>query len=281
MKLSFNSWVYCSFPTWLPVRSLEDVIDVLSSIGYDGIEIGAAAPHGYPDYLDTSRRKAINDHLASRGIEVSAICPALGGGPGFNPVSPDEQERRASINYVTECIKLASDIGCETVIWLGGFRRYGQTYSEAWHFAVENLKECAGIASESGVRLAVEPTPQDSNMLEHAGDCLRIISDADVADDTAGVMLDTAHIFHRNDELKDAFREASDRLTYVHLTDVGRDAPGTHRDFSSVIDELKTIDYDGWLAMEVGFNRREEDPDEVARASLAHIRGVLQHQLSS
>src|SRR5205823_2559556 len=52
MKLSFNSWVYCAFPAWLPLRSLEDTIDVLAEIGYDGIEIGAAAPHGFPAYLD-------------------------------------------------------------------------------------------------------------------------------------------------------------------------------------------------------------------------------------
>ncbi|MEA2379975.1 MAG: hypothetical protein QOD13_3882, partial [Thermoleophilaceae bacterium] len=45
MKLSFNTWVFCSFPAWLPTRSLDDVIDELAAAGYDGIEIGAAAPH--------------------------------------------------------------------------------------------------------------------------------------------------------------------------------------------------------------------------------------------
>jgi protein FrlC len=279
MKLSFNSWVYCGFPTWLPTRSLEDVIDVLAAIGYDGIEIGAAAPHGYPDYLNDTRRKAIVDHLASRNLEVSAICPALGGGPGFNPVSQDEEERRASVNYMAECIRLAADIDCSMVIWLGGFRRYGQPYSEAWEFAVENLLACAKVAGDSGVHLTIEPTPQDSNVLEHAGDCLRLIEDAGLDSKVAGVMLDTAHIFHRNDEIRDAFRGAGDTLTYVHLSDVGRDAPGMHRDFGSVIEELRAMGYDGWLSMEVGFNRREEDPDGIARDSLSHVKGVLEHQL--
>jgi protein FrlC len=276
MKISFNSWVYCSFPTWLPVRSLEDAIAELADLGYDGIEIGGAAPHGYPDYLDGARRKEILDYLHSRNLQVSAICPALGGGPGFNPVSEDEPERQAGIKYMEACIRLAADLECPHVIWLGGYRRYRQSRSEAWEYAVENLQACAAVAKEVGVVLAVEPTSTDSNMLEHAGDCLRIIEDAGVDEDVAGVMLDTAHVFNRNDELRDAFREAGERLVYVHIADTRRDPPGTHHHFGTLIDELRDIGYDGWLSLEIGFNRREVDPGTLARVGLAHMREVLE-----
>ena len=94
MKLSFNSWVYCSFPCWLPLRSLDDVIDTLAEIGYDGIEIGAAAPHAFPAYLDAGRRAEIRGRLADRGMEVSALCPALGGALGYNPAAPEKEEQR-------------------------------------------------------------------------------------------------------------------------------------------------------------------------------------------
>jgi protein FrlC len=272
MKLSFNSWVYAAFPAWLPLRSLEDTIDVLADVGYAGIEIGAAAPHGFPDHLDAERRKAIVGHLESRGMVVSALCPALGGGPGYNPVSPDAPERAAGLQYMKGCIELAHDLSCENVIFLGGYRRYGQSVADAWKLAQESLVACAEHAGKHGVRLLVEPTAADSNLLEHAGDCGRLIDDAGV---DAKIMLDTFHIFHRNDELREALRLAGDRLRYVHLADLDRDAPGTHRDFTSVVNELQQLGYDGWLSMEVGFNRRESDPDALARAAFAHVQGIL------
>ena len=275
MKVSFNTWVYCSFPSWLPARSLDEVIELLGDIGYDGVEIGGAAPHGYPDYLDGARREELRRRLDARGLEASAICPALGGAPGYNPVSPESAERAAGLDYMEKVIRLAADLRCEHVIWLGGYRRYGQDPRQAWAWAVESLEACAKVARDAGVRLAVEPTAQDSNVLEDATDCLRILDDAGVGPDVAGVMLDTAHMFHRNDDVRAAFREAGDRLTYVHLADLDRDAPGTHRDFGSVVAELQAIGYDGWLSLEVGFNRREVDPDGLARRSHEHIRALL------
>ncbi|MEA2333379.1 MAG: hypothetical protein QOH58_3517 [Thermoleophilaceae bacterium] len=272
MKLSFNTWVFASFPAWLPARSLEDVIDALAAAGYEGIEIGAAAPHGYPDFLDAARRSEIGSRVADRGLAVSALCPALGGGPGFNPVSPEAPERAAGLEYMKSCIELAADLECANVIWLGGWRRFGQERAEAWELAVQSLQGCAAAAAERGVRLVVEPTPADSNLLEHPGDCKRLIADAGV---DAGVMIDTFHVLHRDDELGDAAAEAGELLEYVHISDEGRDAPGTHRHFGSFVDALRSVGYDGWLSMEVGFNRREVDPVTLVRASAAHMREVL------
>jgi protein FrlC len=170
------------------------------------------------------------------------------------------------------CIELCSDLSCENLIFLGGYRRYGQSATEAWKYCLESLVACAEHAGKHGVRLQVEPTSADSNLLEHAGDCHRLIDDAAV---DAGIMMDTFHIFHRNDELRESLRLAGDRLGYVHLADLNRDAPGTHRHFGSVIDELRSLDYDGWLSLEVGFNRRESDPDALARAGFVHMKSLL------
>ena len=51
MKLSFNTWVYSSFPIWVPAYPLEETIRRIARIGYDGIEIAAAAPHAYPAWI--------------------------------------------------------------------------------------------------------------------------------------------------------------------------------------------------------------------------------------
>ena len=97
MKLSFNTWVYSSFITWLPVYPLEEVIKRLSRIGYDGIELGATSPHAWPQYLDRKRRQEILKMMRDYNIVVSSVCTPVGGGAGFNPASSNEVERKAFI----------------------------------------------------------------------------------------------------------------------------------------------------------------------------------------
>jgi protein FrlC len=276
MKLSFNTWVYCSFPAWLPSRSVDDVVDLLGALGYDGIELGGAAPHGYPDYLDQARRAQLRSRLESRGLELSSICPTMGGGPGYNHASEDAVERRAAGEYLEACIRMAADIGSPTVIYLGGYRAYGQPYAEAWGYTASALARAADVAREVGVTLAVEPTSADSNLVEHVGDALRLLEDAGAGPDVAGVMLDTFHAYHRQDEVRESIALAGDRLVHMHLSDADRDAPGTHNDFTDVIGELQANGYDGWLALEIAFNRRESHPDNHVRAGLAHLRGIVE-----
>ena len=84
MKLSFNTWVYSSFPSWLPAYPIEYVIKSLARIGYDGIELGCASPVAYPPYLTKDDRKRILDQLKENEIEISSVLPAPGGGCGNN-----------------------------------------------------------------------------------------------------------------------------------------------------------------------------------------------------
>lgn len=276
MKISFNTWMYCSFPVWLPLRSLDRVIDGAAACGFDGLEIGAAAPHAFPDHLDAGRRAAIRARVAERGLQVSSVCPTMGGGPGYNHASEDAAERRGAGAYLEACIRMAADIGSPTVIYLGGYRAYGQPYAEAWGHSVAALAAAVEVAREVGVKIAVEPTSADSNLVEHVGDALRLLDDAGAGADAAGVMVDTFHVYHRQDEVRESIALAGDRLVHVHLADAGRDAPGTHNDFTDVIAELRETGYDGWLALEIAFNRRESHPDNLVRAGLAHLRGILE-----
>jgi protein FrlC len=65
-------------------------------------------------------------------------------------------------------------------------------------------------------------------------------------------------------------------LRYVHLADTDRLPPGQGRgDFVGVIDALKAIGYDGFLSMEIGFNRRDVEPDKIARDAYAYVKPLL------
>lgn len=275
MRLSFNTWLYGQANGWLPQRGLDDTIDAIAEIGYDGIEIGAATPHAYPPFVDSQRRAEIRRRLHSRGIQVSAICPALGGAIGYNSASPDEAEQEATVEYMLQCAQLAHDLESDAIIWIAGWTRYGQTKRQAWSNALKNLELCYRAIAPLGVRLLIEPTAQVSDLTDDAGDVKRLIEEADVDPEVVRVMLDTIHVFHREDDIRAQIREAGSQLGYIHLSDIGRQPPGTINDFRSVIDELKLIGYDDWLSMEIGFSRRDVDPDGTARRAHEYIVSVL------
>src|SRR5579872_1564737 len=93
-KYSFNTWCYSSFPVWVPSYSLEDAVKRIARIGYDGIEIGCAAPHAWPAYLSSEQRRELRRLMEGEGLPAVSLLPAPGGGPGFNAASPLPEERK-------------------------------------------------------------------------------------------------------------------------------------------------------------------------------------------
>ena len=275
MKLSFNSWLYGQANGWLPLRSIEDTVDTIAELGYDGIEIGAATPHAYPPFLDAKGRRDLLGYVRSRGLEVSGICPALGGAVGYNSASPEKPERDATVEYMKQCCELARDLEAGRVIWIAGWTRYGQSKRDAWSNAVETLQRSADAAASCGVQLVVEPTSEVSNLTDDVGDVLRLIDESQVDTQVVKVMIDTIHVMHRADDIRAQIAEAGSELGYVHLSDANRGAPGDENDFRSVIGELQRVNYDSWLSMEIGFTQRSYDPDAVAARALAHVRGLV------
>lgn len=274
MKLSFNTWVYSSFPVWVPAYPLDETIRRIARIGYDGIEIGAASPHAYPAYLDAEDRKAIKKVLDANKLELSSMLPAPGGGPGFNPCSPLAAERRFTIEQYIEVVKLARDWGGKTVMYIAGWAVYGTSQRQAWQWSLAALKEIAAAAASLGVTIVVEPTPTDSNLVESCDDALELMEQSGAANVKA--MFDTQHALYRNEVPADYVHRMGKHLGHVHLADLGRLAPGQGRgDFVGLVQALRDIGYSGYLAMEIGFNRRDIEPDQIARQAYEYMRPLL------
>jgi protein FrlC len=274
MKLSFNTWVYSSFPVWVPAYPLEETIKRLARIGYDGIEIGAASPHAYPKYLSQERRREIKQILDANGIALSSMLPAPGGGPGFNVASPLPEERQHTIEQYKEVIELCADWGGQTVLYVAGWQIFGTSRKQAWAWSRDALREIAKTATDHGITIAVEPTPTDSNLVESCDDAIEMMEEVGMPN--VKVMFDTIHAMYRNEVLTDYVYQMGKNLHHVHLSDNDRLPPGAGRgDFASLVSALKEIGYDGYLTMEIGFNRRDVEPDQVARQALEYIKPLV------
>src|SRR3712207_4113843 len=75
MKISYNTWAYSSFFVWVPAYTLDETIKRIARLGYDGIEIGAPAPHASPPHLGKERRKQVKDLLDEHGLSLSSMLP--------------------------------------------------------------------------------------------------------------------------------------------------------------------------------------------------------------
>ena len=274
MKLAFNTWVYSGFPVWVPSYPLEEVIKRLARIGYDGIEIGAAAPHAFPDYLSAERRREIRNVLDGEGIAVSSMLPAPGGGAGYNVASPDESERAAAIDMYKKVTNLCAEWGAPTLLYVAGWQVFGTARPQAFDWSAEALVEIADYAAGAGVSVVVEPTSADSNLIDSCDDVIALMDRVDRPN--VGAMFDTFHTLYRSEVPTDYVYRLGERLRHVHLADANRDAPGSGVvDYVSLIEALSDIGYDGYLAMEIGFNRRNVEPDDLARRALSYLKSIL------
>ncbi|MDB5527299.1 MAG: sugar phosphate isomerase/epimerase [Devosia sp.] len=274
MKLAFNTWVYSSFPVWVPAYPLEEVIKRIARIGYDGIEIGAASPHAYPEYLTPERRREIRQVLDDNGLALASMLPAPGGGPGFNVAAANPLERAGAIDQYKRVAELCAEWGGKTLLYVAGWQVYGTSRDQAWAWSREALIEIADFARPLGITVAVEPTSSDSNLVDSCDDLITML--AEVARPNVKAMFDTFHTLYRNEVPTDYVHRLGRDLTHIHLADVNREPPGSGVvDYRSLLDALKTEGFDGYLTMEIGFNRRNVEPDDMARRAHDYIRSLL------
>ena len=52
-------------------NGVDEIMEV--RIGYDGIEIGAASPHAFPDYLSAERRRRLVELTAQHGVLLEIL----------------------------------------------------------------------------------------------------------------------------------------------------------------------------------------------------------------
>jgi protein FrlC len=279
IKFSYNTWPYSSFLNWVPSYPLEYTIKRLAAIGYDGIEIGAAAPHAYPAYLTPERRREIRKVLDDSGIALSSMLCAPSGGRGNNPASPDVAERRSTVEHYKEIIDLAEEWGGHIVLYLPGWVIFGTRRRQAWAWSRECVKEIADHAAKHDVTLAIEPLAHDSNLCEGAEDAMELMED--VGHPNLKLMFDGNHVMYLKEIMSDYVYLMGKDLKHVHISDNDRLPPGQGvGDWESFVDALLDIEFDGYLTMETGFHERGIHADRDARMGLQYLKPLVERKIA-
>ncbi len=295
-KISIGTWAFAFDESidW----SLEQIIPMISKIGYEGVEIGAFAPHPTPvTAATTADRSAIAELVKSNGLEISGAAASASGTRFLDTADDSEYLKVQERN-----IRFAADLGTDRYIINTGHNPE-TPFEVGEEIAFEKLfrtwDKLGEFANRLGVKLVWEFEPCWA--FNEPEQILRI---ADYFDpEVIGVLYDTAHAHTVAVEgarhvregrtlvggQADLLRELGSRITHVHLldtdgsiseSDVSAFRTTIHRPFGS-----GAIDFDAlaptlrdvaggleWWTVDLCFC---PDPWEEAGRSLAFVKRIL------
>jgi len=142
MKVSFCTIAFRHRP-----MALEDMIFIISKLGYDGIEIWGRHLKGH----ETSLRK-IREILEKRKIEVSMLSP-------YFDFTNNRHRWIKSIEEAKRMIAFARELNSPLIRCFSG--QIGSEYAtrKQWENGVEGIKHFAELAKKEGITIAIETHP--------------------------------------------------------------------------------------------------------------------------
>ena len=226
-----------------PNEDLRDRAELLSRLGYEGIELGS-------EYLDQPADQILQ-RLGGTGISVSAIVGSI------KLLDPDPEVRTAAIELDRERLELARSLGAVGVIEVPTFGpcRFGQGADTGVEdgFLIEALRQLAPDVRRTGVKILLEPlTRKETHYMNLQGHGARIIE----AVGTPGFALlsDFYHMQMEEDDIARTLEQFGGHTAYVHMADgEERTEPGSLPfDYRAGFRVLKNLGYTGWLTVESG-----------------------------
>ena len=182
-------------------KTVEESIQIIKDIGYEGIVILCDIPHAYPYTLDDEKISSILKAISDARISVSGLnafsMRAIG--DVFSPswVESDVKKRKSRIDYTIECIKLAKKLGASMITTEpGGLVSDDSDFSQMEKDFVDGLNEVIPVAEQENVKVLLEPTP--GCLIENSQQFLSFIQK--INSDLIGLNFDIGHFFCVNEE---------------------------------------------------------------------------------
>ncbi|MGY1620847.1 sugar phosphate isomerase/epimerase family protein [Geodermatophilus sp. SYSU D00965] len=197
-------------PQMLRTTPLLELPDVVAGMGYEWIELSPREdfiPFFKHPRVDLATVRAFRGKLASAGVGVTSVLPVMRwSGPG-------EVERQAAVRYWRRAIEICVELGVDTMNSEFNGRPEAPELAEAMFW--RSMEELLPVFEREGVKLALEPHPDDFIELGHpAVDMVRGIDSSYVS-----FLYCLPHTFHQGDDAAGIIAHAGDELTHVHVAD--------------------------------------------------------------
>jgi len=251
------------------------VIEFVSNLGYDGIEI---APFTLCDSvfdIGRERRKEIREEISSHGLECSALHWLLVKPPGLHISHPDPAVRARTAEYLKGLIAFADDIGCRTLVFGSPKQRTieGVQIYEGWKLAEETFRRCIKALEDRDVKIGIEPLRRNmTNFINRAEEAARFIEA--LGSEHIKLTLDVYAMTGEEESPAEAIRRYGRKLVHFHANDDNEMGPGTGgADYGQIARALKDIGYSAYVSVEVF--KFEPSPEAIAEDSIRYLKKIL------
>lgn len=279
MKFAFSTNAYIH-------HTLEEAIESIARLGYQGVEILADKPHAFLDEeWSESDHHHLKSVLSSCGVSVSNINANTARGffsasektdNPFEPSlsNPDKLLRRWRIDYTRRCVDLAASLDCRSVSVTSG-PDAGADRGVRMGLFMESLEEVLEYSSSQGVFIGIEYEP--GLLIGNAWKTFRVLDM--FQSPYLGVNLDIGHACVLGEDPAEVIHLFGSGILNIHLEDI-KDRRHFHLipglgdiDFDSLMGALKDIDYGHYLTVEL--YTYSDRPSEAAAEALAFLRKRL------
>jgi sugar phosphate isomerase/epimerase len=256
---------------------LDEAIEVLADVGYDGVELLFDQPHLYPPEASDEEIEAVRETLDANDIAISN-CNAFMltaiedfHHPSF--VEEDESYRRRRIEYTLDSLDTAAALDAEHIsIEPGGPVPEGRSRDWAMDTFEEGLREVLARAEEVGVDVLVEPEPD--LLIETTDEFLELADRIDSP--RMRCNFDAGHLFCVGEDPAAAIETLGPYSPHYHLEDIPADRTHEHTqlgeggmDIDGFLETLEDTGYDGFVTIEL--YPYEETAEETARGAMRYL----------
>lgn len=220
-------------------------------------------------------------------VPVCSVCGNADkdGGRGFDFLHPELAKRRASIDGSKALLEFCGEVGAVGQIVppifgppvVPDLSPYASPLEIEEELMIAALKELGPFAAENKTLFMLEPLNRyEQHYLRKQSDAIRVIKASGV-DAGLGVLSDFFHMHIEETDSPQAFRDAKDYTTHIHLADNTRMEPGSGDiDFAASFKVLKENNFDGFMAYECAISGDDADVKaENLAKSLDYVRACI------
>ena len=250
----------------------------IARIGYSGIEIAPFTLAENAATLTTADRLRIRQTITQAGLTFVGLHWLLVSPEGLHATSPNVGQRRQTWDFVRGLIDLCAELsdpksdGHGIMVFGSPKQRStmgGVSHAEAVSILTEEFARAGKHAASRGVTLLLEPlSPDQTDVVTSLEEAVAIVRQ--IANPAVQTMFDVHNASAEQLPQLDLIRQYLPYIRHIHVNEMDGREPGTGSyDFAALLSTLRTLDYAGWISLEVfDFSR---PPDAIAATALRHL----------
>ena len=274
MKTGFSTNAFTKF-------SLLETIEIISDVGYNGLEIVADTPHAFLP-LSNEKLKQIKSSLENRKLLVSNINANTvlgwnlenGNDEKFEPSLSNKNEtlRKWRVEYTKKAIEVAAELSAPSVCITSGIKNT-EIFENEMTQINKSLSEILEFAEKNSILICMEYEP--GLLIEKSHDVFEVSKNFK----NLGLNLDTCHVAVLNENFSKVIHKFKDKIFHTHISDCKNSIhyhliPGYGEiDFVKIYSNLKEINYDGFLTAEL--YTYAEKPREAASETFIFLNNLI------